>query len=388
MNVNEEIKKHKFILFGQDHYNPLGILRSLGEEGIPCYVILIAKHPSLVNHSKYAKHISIFDTNEEGLEFLLKTFGNEKYKPFVYTGCDEISSLLDLHYDELKDKFYFYNCGEQGRTTKLMHKDIITGLGRECGFAIPNEEVVKLGELPKTLKYPIITKTNMSIMGGWKNDVFICKSEEELKEAFKKIKSPVLCLQEYIYKKGEFCVEGFSVNHGQDICIPYKFTYIRLYNKSYGQYMRVDPLDDEQFIAKIKAIFAKTRFEGNFEIEFMVGPDDTIYFLEINFRNSTWGYAPSKGGVNMALNWAKSMLLGRVDTECYTRDTTPYTAMVEPDDFYNNVLRGSVPLRRWIKECKGCKCHYYYSKDDPWPFYTYMWHRSWRKIFKTLHLRK
>lgn len=32
--INENLKKHKFILLCEDHYNPLGICRSLGEVGI------------------------------------------------------------------------------------------------------------------------------------------------------------------------------------------------------------------------------------------------------------------------------------------------------------------------------------------------------------------
>lgn len=38
---SQEVKKHKFIVFGEDHYNPLGICRSLGEEGIPVIAVLI-----------------------------------------------------------------------------------------------------------------------------------------------------------------------------------------------------------------------------------------------------------------------------------------------------------------------------------------------------------
>ena len=37
----KELSKHKFIVFCSDHYNSLGVVRSLGEAGIASIVILI-----------------------------------------------------------------------------------------------------------------------------------------------------------------------------------------------------------------------------------------------------------------------------------------------------------------------------------------------------------
>ena len=41
--MDSKLREHKFIVFCQDHYNPLGIVRSLGEEGIRTIVILESK---------------------------------------------------------------------------------------------------------------------------------------------------------------------------------------------------------------------------------------------------------------------------------------------------------------------------------------------------------
>lgn len=213
-NIDNEIREHKFILLVVDHYNPLGVARSLGQKGINPIVIVVSKHPVLLNHCRYVNVLHRVDTFEEGCQLLLNTYGNEDKKPFVITGDDKTVAVLDEHYDELKDHFYVYNAGEKGRMHELMNKDVITSLAVDAGFRIPKKEVVNHGELPKTLKYPIITKTIMSILGGWKDDVFICNSEEELKEAYLKIKTPKLMLQEYIHKKTEWCFEGISTGGG------------------------------------------------------------------------------------------------------------------------------------------------------------------------------
>ena len=54
-------------------------------------------------------------------------------------------------------------------------------------------------------------------MRNGKNIVFICRNEEDLCEAFKKIKSEKILLQQYIEKTDEQSYEGFSVNHGKNV---------------------------------------------------------------------------------------------------------------------------------------------------------------------------
>lgn len=386
-NLDIELRKHKFIQLVQDHYNPLCVCRSLGKRGINPIVILYGKNPCLLNHSKYPSKVHLVETLEEGYKLLVKQYGNEEYKPFVFCSDDTTESYLDEHYDELKDHFIFYNAGEQGRVTFLQNKKTITSLGVEAGMTIPKSEVVDTGVLPKTLKYPIITKVLASTMGAWKGDVYICHNEEELKEAYKKIKSPKLILQEYIYKKGEFCMEGFSCNDGKDVFIPYICNYIRIYDNSYGHYMEFTPFKDDTLKEKILELFRLTKFNGIFEIEFMKGPNDKNYFLEINFRASTWNYALTVGGGNLPYFWAKSMLSGKIHYEEMELTDKPFRAMVEPDDFINKVMKArEVSLKQWVSEVKKCECTYFYDKDDSKPIKAYIYHRILNGIKKKLRL--
>lgn len=372
-----ELKKHKFITFSEDHYNPLGVLRSLGEMGLQPIAILIAEKPCLVNHCKYIHKLHVVNNREEGLKILLSMYGNEEFKPFLFCSDDKTTSFLDAHYDELIDKFYFYNAGEKGRITWLQNKDNITSIGADAGLDVPKKEIVETGILPKSLNYPIITKVLASTMGAWKGDVYVCQNEDELKNAYKKIKSPQLILQEFIHKKGEFCMEGFSVNNGQDICLPYLFDYIRYSESSYGYYMNVIPFDDFPLLEKIKDLFKRTKFNGVFEIEFMKGPEGEKYFLEINLRASTWNYAPTFGGCNLPYLWAKSTLRGFIDRNEIKIRKLPFTAMVEPYDI-GNVKRGKVGVFQWLKEWMSTDCYYFYNSIDKSPFFCFILN----KLFK------
>ena len=380
--MNQCIEGHKCIVFGPDHYNPLGVIRSLGEEGIYPIVILWAENPCLVNYSRYISKLHVVKSIEEGYDILMSQYSNESDNPFLFLTMDKIVSFIDNHYNEVKGKFITYNGGgEQGRLNWLMNKDNITELGKQAGLDVPQKEIVETGILPKSLKYPIITKVLDSTMGAWKNDVHICNSEEELKEAYKTIQSPKLILQEYIRKKGEFCFEGFSINDGQDIFLPFEFRYIRFYEDSYGHYMSVTPVEENGFIKKIRELFKLSKFNGIFEIEFMHGPNDEYYFLEINLRASTWNFAPTIGGGNLPYLWAKSTLHGRIPYETILLRRSPYRAMVEPADFIINVLKlKCVSIREWIKDLKSTECFYYYNKKDKKPFFSYISNMVLKKI--------
>lgn len=219
MNKVNEIFKHKHILLVPDHTNPLGIVRSLGEEGIRPIVLLCSKNPTLVNKSKYVGELHQFETIEEGFDYLVSHYGNEELKPFVYNGSDDVTLLLDSHYEELKGKFYFTN--GQGGIKKYLQKYDVTQAAVECGMKIPKEELLKVGELPKDLKYPVFTKAATSAVGGgWKDQAHICNNEEELLSAYKSMRVDTILVQEYIKKKNELCINGLSISGGQMLLFP------------------------------------------------------------------------------------------------------------------------------------------------------------------------
>lgn len=365
----KSIFEHKCIVFCADHYNPLGICRSLGEKGINPIVVLTDAHASMIPHCKYVKEIYFVKNEEEGVNFIIENFGNEQNKPFIFTGSDDTTRVLDLHYDELKDKFYFYNGGRQGNITKYQNKEVITEAALACGCNIPKTEVLHRGDLPKSLNYPVITKAIIS-EGNWKADMHICKNEQELMEAYRTIKSNPLLVEEFIVKKNELCVDGFSINGGQEVWMPYTSEYIRFSDLSYGNYMWMKPLEDENARTKIQKVLQQANYSGIFEAEFLIDEKGKLYFLEINFRNSTWSYAYTYGGLNLPYQWAVSTLNGNIDFSSSMIRKKPFTAMAEFNDFRSVVKTGEVSIFKWLVQAYKTNCHYYYNKKDSSPF----WH--------------
>lgn len=363
------IQDHKFIVFGCEGFNALGVVRALGEAGVRPYLVLWDK-AELTYCSKYVQGFYLSHTLENGIQYILTHFGNEKEKPFIYATSDETVSCLDLHYDELKDKFYFYNAAQQGRITQLLQKSYLPQLAESCGLRIPKTAEVKNGELPTTLSYPVITKSPTSTIHNWKSNVHICYSEEELLEAFKQIDQETVVIQEFVEKVNELNYEGFVINDGKDLYMPLDNRYYRTEKDSYGEYAFIERNSHPELLDSIKRLFELIRYNGIFEMEFLIDKDGNTFFLEINFRSSAWIYAFNKCGVNLPYMFALSTLQKHVDNSLENIKKLPFSLMYSVTDFKLNVLTGKVSLWRWIREFLTVDCLFYFNKHDMKPFWA------------------
>lgn len=362
-------RRNKYIVFCEEHYNPLGAIRSLGEAGIKPIVIIIRSRLRIASCSKYISKLHIVDSIEEGYKLLLSKYSNKGNKAFIITCDDKITSYLDSHYEQLIKYFYFFNAGKPGLVTYYMDKNNINLIAEKHGFNVAKTHVVKLGDIPDGLYYPIITKSISSNSGGWKNDVFICQSEAELKEAYKKIKSSTVLLQKYIDKENELCIDGFSINQGRESFLSIQAKYDYILDGKYSFLMTVKNIEDKELFTKIQELIADMGYEGIFCIEFLVGKDGRLYFLEVNLRNSGWSYASTCAGMNLPFLWTKSTINQEIEyDQCFAMIPDGFKAMVEISDFKSRVLAGKISLGKWLKQLKNCRCLFYYSREDKKPF--------------------
>lgn len=375
-----EVASHKHLVLCGDNLNALSIIRSLGEVGIkPIAIMLKGNHIPLVEKSRYVGQVIRSSSFGESMA-ILRTFADPKCKPFVYTSDDNHQSLLDLQYDLLKDDFFFFNAGEKGRVTYYMDKDNICQAAKECGFAIAYSEVLKRGEMPKSIHYPVITKTLNPYEYGWKRDVGIYYNAQELEQAYTQMVSKTLLVQEYIEKKNELSMQGFSIDGGRIVYLPFKRQYFRFTKTTYGSYCYYYTFNDEELRQRITQLIRNTGFTGNFEIEFIEKADGSLVFLEINFRHALSNYASTIGGINLPYEWAKATLLHHIDGLAPTRDY--FTAMYEPKDFSHFVKTGQIGRLRWLKDFFAADSYYLWNRRDVRPVISFYWTKMKRKLLK------
>ena len=75
MLIDSKLKEHKFIVIGEEHYTPLGAIRSLGEIGInPIFIVIKNKNkrmPKVASKSKYISKLFSIDSYNEVKDILL-----------------------------------------------------------------------------------------------------------------------------------------------------------------------------------------------------------------------------------------------------------------------------------------------------------------------------
>lgn len=365
------VNNHKFIIWGTYGANVLGQIRSLGEKGIRPIAVLYYKNSFRIDKSKYLSKVHNVNSIEDGLDLILRLYGNEEYKPFIYTDSDAVMGCIDRNLDLLTKKFYVWNGGEQGRLNRYLNKAEQIRCADESGIRVPKTERVKIGELPKNLKYPIFTKATDSLNYWWKGFASICYTEEELVSFYHKIKDiSEIIIQEYIDKSEELPIEGISLKGGDEIIILGRTVYYRLMNDSYGTYRYVEPFEDKELEAKIKNLIQKFHYTGPFQIEFIIDKQGIVYYLETNFRIAQQDYAFSKLGANIPYLYAISTLTNQIEKkEIQIIPKQKVSIMTEFDDFKKSVLHGQISLLQWIKDLYNSDCLQYFNKNDMAPFF-------------------
>lgn len=366
--------KEYIVLVTKEHYNPLGIVRTLGEAGIQPIVVAVKGNLKFVGQSKYVKQKFYVDSTKDGIELIFEKFAkNKKEKSFILTGDDVTVSLMDMYYDKLKDYFYFYNAGVSGRISYYMNKDAMINLVKKYDIQVAKTWKVNVGEIPKDIVYPIMTKAINSMSKEWKDIVYICHNDMELANAFNHMKSKQVLIQQYIEKIDEISFDAFSVNGGKDCFVVMEANQIYNIPDKYSPYWSIKNSKNTEMQNKISKVIEEIGLEGIFEFEFIKDKDGNLWFLEINFRNTALGYATTVAGMPQVVYWCESMEKGFIDKKKYYKEIpVGLTAMAECFDYDVRVKTGIISKEDWLKEYMTTECKMYMGRDDFEPFQLFM----------------
>ena len=375
MENNE--KSRKYIVFGGDGLNPLGIVRSLGEIGIKTDILRNreSEHYATIEKSKYVNKVYYGTTSEELLTILLEKYGHESLKPIVFFTDEGNEAFFDSRFNALQNKFIFYNAGVEGGVNHLLRKDVQCELAIECGIKVPIFEVLETGVLPTKVSYPVITKTLTSNDGRWKQDMMICHNEDELKSAYKEIQAQQIMVEEFIDGTNEVDLKGFSIRGGEQIC----FTSLKKWkfkDLEHKWLMYFEPCQDMQLKNKLSDLIRKANYSGIFDAEFIQTNNGELVFLEVNWRTGMFNYNHTVEGINLPYLWSMSTIHNRIEEDTITFSRESYTAMDEIDAFAD-VLRHPNLFLRWLKAIKKADLLYYYNRKDIRPCLT-----AWGRFFK------
>lgn len=348
------------IVIGIDHHNTLGMIRSLGlKKNLNVVLLLISKNKfSYVSKSKYVNEFYIIENNKNIiLNHILKI--SKKYrKTFVFPLTDETAFLIDENYKIIDENICFPHM--YGKMKEYLNKVISKEYAKDAGLDIVYGTTVSLSKLESlgilgSYKFPVIIKPLVS-KEGLKSDISIVDNSCDLRmslESFSQKKYKEVLVEEYIDSQDSYMLEVMGYSTEENVVITGIVKKIREYpvrngSTSYAQLIDYCKLLN---IEGIKKYIKRSRFIGLFDMEFKYS-NGIFYFIECNFRNGAPNFAITKlNGINTPGNWILEMENISVDTKRKIESNRRF--MIENMDILN-LLKGNVPIIKWIKEVIFC----------------------------------
>lgn len=361
--------ENKVVIWANDNYNVLGMLRQLVPYGIDVFVLFNETTKFCAVKSKYCKQYHVAKSMQDGLTFLLTSFQNENHKAILLTSSDLLAEAIDLHREELSKYFYLTGTSESGLLTKVIDKNYMSVLAGKHGFTLPFSMECKKGTDISNVKYPCLLKPNKHVIGVpayFKFRVF--KNQQELIGFLQGIaENAVFTLQEYIPKEKDLLVYGARLYDGS-ILLPGAYIKDRWAPGDGTHGYLTDTIPDSACVDSIKSFLEEIDFYGTFSFEYGLY-NDKAYFFECNLRNDGTSNHFHQAGANVVLAFVLS-IAGQDYTKVCNK-VRPLTYFIDEIADRNNVKAGIITKQEYKRQLKESGAFMYYDEADVVP-YRYM----------------
>lgn len=379
------VKNINVVVIGGIHHNTLGVIRSLGEGGIPSsniHVLLISPDKDKTNI--ISKSIYVTQANVDYLDDLnkivewLSELAKDKVKRVVICCADGPAEIV-IKNSKYLSPFYMTPTTLED-ISELMEKDVQGRIALECGLRIPKSTVFKKGCELNWDCFPCITKPLKSILGAGKKDIIVIESEDELYRSLSELKANSIEIQEYIIKQMEFQLIGCSLDAGNRVIIPGFTNIIRQPKNTNTGYLKYSDIKDLEFcLNPVYKFLQKIGYNGLFSMEFLRGKDGKDYYLEINLRNDGNAYCVQTAGINLPLIWAYYQTYNEMPaTNLFVKKPIYFI----PDFNDLKVAYKIIGISGWIRDFLKADSHSIFNKKDMAPFFC----EILRLCKKSLHI--
>lgn len=290
----------------EGHVQGLSNCRSLGELGIPVYVLDVVH--CLARHSRYCTKHFICPPfhSEEFIQFLVDLGEREGLRGWFLIGSnDHIVENLSLHKNQLSP-YYTMMVPEKEHLFDIINKANLLHVASQCGTHIPATCYPQSLEDAHTMRYPLLVKgcLGLSFYKATHQKAIQVNDEGELKQTVISVSSLTddLMIQELIPFDGRNRVISFTCFAVDgDIKTYWMGQKLREHPIRYGTATMSQSVLIPEVLEEAKPLVKAIQYTGTCEIEFMLDPRDGLYkLIEINPRTWLWVGLAKRCGVDYA----------------------------------------------------------------------------------------
>lgn len=364
------------ILLAENHYNALGLVRSLGEANHTIFLILKKCKINFVSKSRYITSCYYINNVSELKELLVSLYSHIASKPVLVVSTEEYADFVDANYSFLQNFCYTEGGGFDNSLVQYRKKSYANHLAKKCGLTIPQSWMLyNRNELSQEFSFPVLVKADKSVK-GWKNAMKKCNDKLELQHHLNSLDDSLfpLQVQQYVEKEYEMMIQGVSLNGGSQVYIPVGHRKIRFYPTEYSlgsyseSFLVSDNLDTRYLSECIESFVKSIHYTGLFSAEFLYSKG-IYYFLETNLRNDATSIVSTRCGYNLVDTLCNSFL-GKFTAFQYVKYKKSFYMYIIAD--FHHVLSGKISLKRWIHQLMLVRAFSYFDKSDIVPFFYYL----------------
>lgn len=368
------------------HVQALALTRSLGEKGIPVYIVDRNRY-GIARYSKYCQ--KFFQSPDylapDFADFLIDLGHREHLKDWLLLPCDDhIVYSISKRKKDLQQVFKVITV-DFGILQNIINKHNLFEIAAECKLPVintffPASKAISESDL-NGYRYPLLVKgiEGQTFYKKTKAKAFQVTDIHVLKEKLNlltgKIPLNEVMVQEMI-PLGEtnkvisftaFCINGEIKSHwmGQKI---------REHPVYFGTATCSQSIDNPLLLEQAKPLVKALSYNGVCEIEFLLDPRDGKYYLiEINPRTWLWVGLAKACGIDYALMMYNHMnQLSQEFPQSYK--TGIYWKNEITDSVFTiiGLLKRKITFKAVFKHFKASKQYALYAKGDAKPFWMFL----------------
>lgn len=306
--MSSKYKNGAIIIEG--HVQGLSNTRSLGEMGIPVFVVDTTD--CIARYSKYCT--KFFKCPEyikdEFAAFLIDLAEKEKIKDWVLIPSNDHAVItISKHKREL-EKYFKVITPHYGIIEKIYDKLELTGIARDSGVLVPETypAVLKPGDIPEDIKFPVLIKgrSGLSFYKKLGKKAFLVHNKMQMDNCLSVInlhnELDNSFIQELIPSDGTNKTVSFTAfcEHG-DIKTYWMGIKLREHPLQFGTATFAESVFVKECYVNSVVLLKKLDYTGVCEIEYIRDPRDGLYkLIEINARTWLWVGLARKCGIDYA----------------------------------------------------------------------------------------
>jgi D-aspartate ligase len=377
----------------------IGIVRNLGEEGIPVYT----GSDILENHILYSRYSAkrVYFSDLHGKKFVeeLIAFAREEGRKLMFFSDDDRAILTFSQYQEELSPYYYFTFPSAELVDSILDKRKFAALARRLDLPVPwSLAPTSMGELEKAMPeitYPCIIKPahkedwwspNFARLIGAYRKAIECHSREELLEYFPKViqVGPNVLLQELV--EGDDS-QLYSINMYYDRNGKLKGQYSAHKHRTYpihaGQGCCVETVKDENILQSSIETGRKLGMVGLCNMQYKIDKHGNLKIMELHVRNSVWSYLGKASGMNLYY-YAYLDQQGAAWPHPHDYETGVKFIDLKRDIKALLAYRetGEWTLMRGIKSWRGKIVFHIFNGRDLLPFIVDAWFEILRRVLK------